>query len=104
MPARTCLIINAVWNVTETFISFAGTVAQTEARLEPLSLTSRGGNAVFVTHLTCVDVLYRVPQVVTEETLMQARVGVWSNKRTEQEMHPGVIRSTGYSDVIDVRL
>lgn len=110
VPARTCLIINAVWNVTETFISFAAFILaqphKAGPRLEPVSLASRGGsNAVFVTHLVCVGcsyTFYPIPQVITEETLILLCFSVSSNRRTEEEMQPWLIRSTGYLNLTDV--
>lgn len=46
------------WNIYIIRRLYSGTGAQAGPRLELVSLTSRGGNAVFVTHLVCVGCSY----------------------------------------------
>lgn len=93
------------WNIYIIRRLYSGTGAKAGPRLELVSLASRGGNAVFVTHLVCVGcsyTFYPIPQVITEETLILLCFSVSSNRRTEEEMQPWLIRSTGYLNLMDV--
>lgn len=72
------------WNIymiRRLFFFFSGTVAETEARLELLSLTSRGGDAVFVTHLACVGCFRRVSSPFHRSSPRRLSSSAWQRRK-----------------------